>query len=58
MIHEKKHFMKTVKAGGGRGFHCTCCFPGPRRDDRKRYLRAMRRAYNRLVSKEVQRDLD
>lgn len=58
MIRAKKHFMKFCKAGGGRGFYCTCCTPGPRRQDRKKYLRTKRRAYNQLMSKEVQRELD
>lgn len=58
MIREKKHFMKTCRAGGGRGFYCMCCTPGPVRKERKRYLRAMRRKYNQLISKLVQAELD
>lgn len=57
MIQEKKHFMKTCHAGGGRGFFCSCCF-SLQRKKRKAYLRMMRHKYNQQISKLVQQELE
>jgi hypothetical protein len=57
MIHEKKHFMKNCRAGGGRGFYCSCCF-SPQRKKRKAFMRQMRHTYNQQMSKLVQQELD